>query len=64
MRRALVLLLITSLLGTSTVCAAEGPDTYSDATEYVGEYSQNGENSDYGGAYELHWLRGGKLRRI
>ena len=52
MKRALALFLITCMLSTSTVYAAEGPDTYSDVTESAGEYSQSEDNSDYSGAEE------------
>jgi len=51
-KRALALFLITCMLSTGTVYAAEGPDTYSGVTKYAGEYSQSEDNSDSGGAYE------------
>ena len=40
MKRALALLLIASMISTSTVYAAGDPDTFSDVSEYAGEYDQ------------------------
>ena len=48
MKRALALLLIASMLSTSTVYAAGDPDTFSDVSEYAGEYDQ-GEYEDTSG---------------
>ena len=48
MKRALALLLIASMISTSTVYAADNPDTFSDVSEYTGEYDQ-GENEDTSG---------------
>ena len=52
MKRALALFLITCMLSTGTVYAAEGPDKFTDVTESAGEYSQSEDNSDYSGAEE------------
>ena len=48
MKRALALLLIASMISTSTVYAAGDPDTFSDVSEYTGEYDQ-GEYEDTSG---------------